>query len=665
MTLLDPALGALLLLLFAALLAALLRRRPRLALLIGHGGVLLASGLGFFSSLALLAGRGAPADLHLPWTLPLGELHFALDGLSAFFLLVVSLISGLSALYGLGYQKHAQQHEPLGLSSALLPLLVLAMFSVVLARDGIVFLMAWELMTLASYFLVVHEGRRAEVRQAGLIYLIASQLGVIALFVLFALLAREAQSFDFDAWQQLPPLSASLAGACFALALVGFGTKAGIWPFHIWLPLAHPAAPSHVSAIMSGVMIKLGIYGLFRLLPFFGEVQSYWGLVLIALGIISGLVGVLQSLAQHDLKRLLAFCSVENIGIITLGLGIGLFGQSQKLPVIAFLGYAGALLHVLNHGLFKSLLFFAAGSVYNGTGCRDIEKLGGLARRMPQTALFFLLGALAICGLPPLNGFVGEWLIYLGAFRAGQAHLDGAALALLAAIPALALIGGLALASFVRAYGIVFLGESRSREADKAHEASPTMRLAMLLAVLGCLLIGLWPAGVLALLTPIVQARLDGAFIPPGMDGDFASLQLVGLTLFALLGFLAALRLWLLHDKPQTQAPTWGCAYNLPSPRMQYTAGSFAQPLLKPFAALVPSHTHATSLKALFPGEASFVEHTGDIASERLWQPVARALLRSLGQFRRLQQGRVQAYLAYILLTLLGLLVWLILTGGV
>lgn len=665
MTLLDPALGALLLLAFCSLFSALARRLPRLSLAIGHGGVLLASGLGMFSGLASLLGNEAAVELRLPWTLPIGELHFALDGLSAFFLVVVSLISGLSALYGLGYQKRAMAHEPSGLSSALLPLLVLAMFGVVLARDGIVFLMAWELMTLSSYFLVVHEGRRSEVRQAGLIYLIASQLGVIAIFVLFALLSRGSQSFDFELWQSAPALGATLAGSCFILALVGFGTKAGIWPFHIWLPLAHPAAPSHVSALMSGVMIKLGIYGLFRTLTFLGEVQGFWGLLLIALGIISGVVGVLQAIAQHDLKRLLAFHSVENIGIIALGLGVGLFGQSHGLPAIAFFGYAGALLHVLNHGLFKGLLFMAAGSIYSSTGCRDIEKLGGLARRMPHTALLFLIGALAICGLPPLNGFVSEWLIYLGAFHAGQAGGDGPVLALLAVIPALALIGGLAMACFVKAYGIVFLGEGRSAVVEKAQESSLSMRLAMGLAAFLCLFIGLWPTGVLTLITPIIQARLGASFTPPGLGGAFASLQVAGLALFALFGLLLALRWRLLRDKSQHRAPTWGCGYNLPTPRMQYTAGSFAQPLLKPFSVLVPSHTHATSLKALFPSEASFVEHTTDIASERLWQPVARALLRSLGQFRRMQQGRVQAYLTYILLTLLGLLVWLILTGGV
>ena len=665
MTLLDPALGALVLLACCSLVSALTRRRPRLSLAIGHGGVLAASALGMACGLTALIGNSPFIEQRLAWTLPLGELHFALDGLSAFFLAVVSLISGLSALYGLGYQKRAMSHAPLGLSSALLPLLVLAMFGVVLARDGIVFLMAWELMTLSSYFLVVHEGRSSEVRQAGLIYLIASQLGVIAIFVLFALLARQAQGFDFNAWQNAPALSASLAGACFVLAVVGFGTKAGIWPFHIWLPLAHPAAPSHVSALMSGVMIKLGIYGLFRTLGFLGEVQGFWGFLLIALGIISGVVGILQALAQSDLKKLLAFCSMENIGIITLGLGIGLFGQSHKLPAIAFLGYAGALVHVLNHALFKSLLFFAAGGVYCGTGSRDMEIMGGLARRMPQTALLFLIGAAAICGLPPLNGFVGEWLIYLAAFRTGQADLDGAGLAILAVIPVVALIGGLAAACFVKAYGVVFLGEGRSAAVEKAQESGLTMRLAMGLAALLCLLIGLWPTSVLTLIEPILRDRLGANLILPSLGGAFGSLQAAGLALFALFGLLLALRWRLLRDRPQGRTATWGCGYNLPTPRMQYTAGSFAQPLLKPFSVVVPSHTHATSLKSLFPGHAHFVEHTTDIASERLWQPVARALLRSLGQFRRMQQGRVQAYLTYILLTLLGLLVWLILTGGV
>ena len=386
----------------------------------------------------------------------MGEFHVGLDPLSAFFLLCVFLVSGLAALYGSSYLRTYIGKRRLAPPLMFFNLLVATMALLVVARDGVLFLIAWEMMSIASFFLVTYEGEREDVRRAGMTYLMAAHLGAVFLFILFGLLSRAAGSFDFDSFARVGAAGSELINVCFLLALVGFGTKAGFWPFHIWLPDAHPAAPSHVSAVMSGVMIKMGIYGLLRVIGFLGSPPPWWGVTLLVIGAVSGVAGVLHALAQHDLKRLLAYSSVENIGIIALGIGIGLLGQSHGEPALAFIGYAGSLFHVLNHGLFKGMLFQAAGSVLHATGTRDLESLGGLSRRMPVTSLMFLIGSVAICGLPPLNGFVSEWLIYVGAFRASGALPTVWAVTSISVVPALALIGGLAAACFVKRSASLF-----------------------------------------------------------------------------------------------------------------------------------------------------------------------------------------------------------------
>ncbi|HWC65019.1 MAG TPA: proton-conducting transporter membrane subunit, partial [Thermoanaerobaculia bacterium] len=378
-----------------AALAAI--RSDRAALALGIGGAALSCAVGAAASIrALLAGE--KSAIRLAWPLPVGEAHVGLDALSAFFLLCVFVVSGLAAVYGGGYLRASAGGRRLAPALFFFDLLVASMGLVAVARDGVLFLVAWEVMSIASFFLVTFDDERPEVRRAGMTYLIASQVGVVFLFVLFALLARSG-SYDFDRL-------GGVGAAPFLLALAGFGTKAGFWPAHVWLPDAHPAAPSPVSAVMSGVMIKMGIYGLLRTLTFLGPPPPGWGAALVVVGVVSGLAGVLHALGQHDLKRLLAYHSVENIGIIALGIGIGLLGRSRGNATVALLGFAGALLHVLNHGLFKGLLFEGAGSVLHGAGTREIDSLGGLQRRMPVTALTFLAGSIAICGLPPLNGFV-------------------------------------------------------------------------------------------------------------------------------------------------------------------------------------------------------------------------------------------------------------------
>jgi len=638
-----------------ALLAPILGRTDRAALTVGTASAVAASLVGAVASLAALRG-GTSLVWRARVALPLGEWRVGIDPLSAFFALCICVVSGLAAVYGAGYLHAYFGKRRIAPAVVCFNLLLAAMLGVVLARDAVLFLLAWEAMSLSSFFLVTFDNDRDDVRRAGTTYLIASHVGVILLIALFALLARAAGTFDFAAMKPIAIAAAGLSNVAFLLALGGFGTKAGFWPVHIWLPDAHPAAPSHVSAVMSGVMIKMGIYGLLRVLPFLGPPRAWWGGVFILVGTVSGVVGVLHALAQHDLKRMLAYCSVENVGVIALGMGLGLLGQRYGNPALATLGYAGALLHTLNHGLFKGLLFQGAGSVLHGSGTRHLESLGGLYRRMPATATAFLVGSVAISGLPPLNGFVSEWLIYLGAFRAGATLPATGAVMALVTLPALALIGGLAGACFVKVFGVVFLGEARSDHARHAHEVGLAMRAPMFAAAVACLAIGLWPAGALALVAP-AAVNLSGAALPAYL-GPLFNISLLATVLVALIAALALLRARLLKSRPLTQAATWGCGYPHATARMQYTSTSFADPVLAPFSSALRIRNAGGLPDGIFPAEAHYEKHVGDMAGERVLLPAWRRFLRTAHRLKVIQHGRMQLYLVYILATLVALVLW-------
>lgn len=644
-------------LLLGALLAVCFCRADRLALATGSGGAVLGCGLGFAGSLLALI-KNQRAELSAAWTLPTGQFHVAYDSLSAFFLLAVFLVAGLSAIYGAGYLRSYLGKQRVAPALVFFNLLVVAMVGVVVARDAILFLIAWEGMTIASFFLVVFESQRDEVRRAGFTYLVASHLGAAFLFILFMLLRRSSGSYDFSDIAAAGSLSPGLASTCFLLALVGFGTKAGFFPFHIWLPDAHPAAPSHVSAVMSGVMIKMGIYGLLRVLMLLGPPQIAWGACLLFIGGISGVVGLLNALGQRDLKATLAYSSIENIGIIGLGLGIGLIASSQGYLALACLGYGGSLLHVLHHGLMKGLLFHCAGSVLHGTGTRNIDALGGLSRRMPWTAFLFLLGSVAICGLPPLCGFVSEWLLYIGAFRGGASLPAKWGALTLASVPVLALIGGLAVACFTRTFGVLFLGEPRTAASQHGHEAGPAMRGAMLAGALACALLGLFPRAAFALVDPVLSETLHLGRLP---EDILAATQgiLFGVALFLGIALgLALARAALLRRRQVTSAQTWGCGYANPTPAMQYTTGSFADPLLSPLTLTGSAHVEQEGPSGYFPTHARYEEHHHDLAGQRFLIPAISWAVAWLSRLRVLQQGRIHLYLAYILFTVVALLLW-------
>jgi hydrogenase-4 component B len=658
MPLLLAALGILLL---GGLAAFAWPGRGRWAGRIAAGSVFAAAVLGITPAVRVLAGGGA-VTLDLPWEMPLGSFSIGLDGLSAFFVIPILLLAAIAALYGAASLRDNEPRGKLATSWLLYNLLVAGMLLVVVARNGMLLLLSWEMMSVASFLLVMFEDGKPEVRRAGWIYLVAAHIGTAGLLVMFLLLGRGGGTLDFSTFG-IGEGGPRLPGVIFLLAILGFGTKAGFVPLHGWLPEAHPAAPSHVSAVMSGVMIKTGIYGLLRVLTFLGPPPPWFGWALVGIGAVSGVYGVLFALAQHDLKRLLAYHSVENIGIIAMGIGVGLLGRSHHLPVVAVLGFGGALLHVFNHALFKGLLFLAAGAVAHAAHTREIDHLGGLLRRMPVTGATFLVGAVAICGLPPLNGFVSEAMVYLAAFSAAISATGSFAVSGIVVITALALIGGLAAACFTKAFGIVFLGEPRSAAAAGAREVVPAMRVAMAFLAAACVVVGLCAPFLPRAAAEAIRIATGATSAEVQASAAWASssLRLVvlgsGALLLTFLG-IALLRRRLLGRRRVTSAPTWDCGYAAPTTRMQYTASSYAQPLLGLFGFSLLTRRDAAGPTGLFPGAAHLRTSTPDPIQDGVYAPVFAAVGRFLLKFRWLQGGMIQAYVLYIALALLILLAW-------
>jgi len=647
---------------FCGLLSLFAGSSARWATVIGCGGAVLGCLTGLIPAVRILL-TGHTEEIRYAWGVPYGSFFVRIDTLSAFFLIPILVLSALATLYGSRYMMSYHDRKNLGSFWFFFNILIVGMVMVIVSGNGILFLIFWEIMSLSSFFLVTFENEKESVRRAGWIYLVATHLGTAFLLVLFLLLAHRAGAgpFDFDRIVAERAAMAPIAGVAFICAIIGFGTKAGFIPFHVWLPEAHPAAPSHVSAIMSGVMIKTGIYGLVRTLTFLGAPAPWWGWLLIGIGLTSGILGVLFALAQHDLKRLLAYHSVENIGIITLGLGLGVLGLGMGSPALAVLGFGGGLLHIVNHAFFKGLLFLGAGSVLHATGTLEIDHLGGLIKRMPWTAATFLVGAVAISGLPPLNGFISEFLIYVGAFAAVGEPAMGTAGA--AVIVGLALIGGLAAACFTKAFGIVFLGEPRSEHAAHAHEAGWTMRAPLLILAAGCVGIGVFAPRVVAVTSRVVgavtgfSAREVQKHMSPAM-GSLSSIVMVTGIFILLIALIAWGRRALLSGRSVEESCTWDCGYARPTARMQYTASSFAQPLIKMFETFLRPTFDWEKPEGLFPAYAGLKTETADFFRHNFYRPLFEAVTWLAMRLRWLQEGHVQLYIFYIALTLFVLLVW-------
>jgi hydrogenase-4 component B len=565
--------------------------------------------------------------------------HLRLDGLSAWFLVLLAVVGGAGAAYATEYWKDDAHPVSAGRGRFCWSVLMLGMGLVLVCANGLHFLIVWELFAVSAYFLITLDARRVEVRRAGWLYLGASHFGTLVLLAFFALWAARTGSWELGLMRDRPEL-----GWLYWLALVGFGVKAGLFPLHVWLPSAHASAPSHVSAIMSGVAIKMGVYGIVR----FGgwlPVPEAAGWCVVVMGMGSAVLGVLFALGQHDLKRLLAYHSVENIGIILLGVGFGLVAMARDHAVWGALALAGGLLHVWNHGLFKSLLFLGAGAMVHATGTREMSRLGGLWRLMPWTASLFGLGAVAIAGLPPLNGFVSEWLLYLGMFEA----LDEPRAAVVAAVPGivlLALTGALALACFVKVCGIVLLGAPRTDAARSARECGWWMRTPMMLLAFGCVLIGLGPQWIWPALHSALGEVLGRGTAMPASLGTLGMLHVA----LALGGVSAAIWLWRrAHRGGWVVQPTWDCGYAAPTSRMQYTAGSFASTITGWFGWILRPEREVQAPEGLFPRHASFEQHTPETVLEHVVEPVAGVVMRCSSFVRRLQHGRAQAYVAYVI----------------
>lgn len=627
-----------------------------------YGGSAILCGLAALLALAAL-GSGV-WTLALPLGLPWVGVHLRLDALSAFFTFVVGLGGAGASLYALGYGQHEPAPQRV---LPFYPLFLAGLFLVLLADDAFSFLFAWELMSLASWALVISRHQERENTRAGYVYLVMAGFSGLALLLAFGLLAGATGGYTFEA-MRLAHRSPAVAAAVLLLAVLGAGSKAGLVPLHAWLPLAHPAAPSHVSALMSGVMTKVAVYAFVRIVFDLLGVPAWWSaVVVLALGGVTAVLGVLYALMQHDLKRLLAYHTVENIGIIFIGLGLAMAFRANGYAIGAALALTAALFHVFNHAVFKSLLFFGAGAVLSATGERDMEHLGGLIHRMRISSFAFLIGCAAISALPPLNGFVSEWLTFQAILLRPGLPQWGLKIAIPTDGALLALAAALAAACFVKAYGITYLGRPRTFAATQANEVDHWSLAAMVGFAAICLLAGIFPGVMIDTLAPVTRALL-GAQMPTQLALPWLSIIPVeasrssynGLLIFAFLAASTSLTVWAIHrfaSRELSRGPAWDCGFPDPRPMTQYTADSFAQPIRRVYGSVV-FRAHETVLMPR-PGDlapARIEKVSRDPVWETFYAPVARAVGAAAEALNHLQFLTIRRYLAFVFLALVALL---------
>ena len=598
----------------------------------------------------------------------LGYIDISIDALSAFFLIVISIMTSLGIIYANGYLKpYLNKGKNISAHCFFLMMLIASMIMVVTVQNALFFLIVWEIMSLSSFFLVIFEGEKKEVINAGLKYLVYMHISMIFILAAFIILNAHTNSLRFVNFVDYMQSPNAPANWVFLLAFIGFGIKAGFVPFHNWLPDAHPAAPSHVSAIMSGVMIKTGIYGILRFLLFIGTPSKLISYGVLAVAVVSALYGVLYAITQHDIKRLLAYHSIENIGIIGIGIGVGMLGMAYNNQFAAVFGFAGGMLHILNHSIFKELLFCAAGSVYLKTHTRNIELMGGLIKKMPFTALLFIIGSVAICGIPPFNGFISEFLIYAGMIKAVPAAGMKLFIVLIMAIAALAMVGTMAMLCFTKASGIMFLGNPRELDTENITDAPVSMII---------------PMSILAFLTFVIgmysQYFISYASIPASMftDGGNAVADLMFLYDFTgvisccfmiFMGILLVLfiaRYILGRDKKSEKYVTWGCGYNRANNHMQYTASSYADLFISTLKPLFKRVSHIKKPKELFPKEAYYEQEIEDIEEAYIVKPLLKLDEKFLTKFERIQNGNIQQYILFGLVFLILAIIGMVYFGG-
>lgn len=606
------------------------------------------------SLIAIPALAGKNFNLLFSGSLVTGNIPIRIDALSAWFILLINFTCITGALYGLQYMK-AYRTQPSNITVHCISFLLVqaSLISICSVQHALAFLIAWEIMALSSFMLVIFEHQKAETLQAGINFLIQSHACIMFLTLGFLWVSFKMNNYDLNAislFSTTNPMLSSIA--LFVCFFFGFAIKAGFVPFHTWLPYAHPAAPSHISGLMSGVIIKIGIYGILRMLLLIKTDYAVVGYIILVFSTISGIYGVMLAIIQHNLKRLLAYHSIENIGIIGMGIGLGCIGMSNGNHVLCAFGFAGALMHTLNHSLFKSLLFYGAGNVYQATHTMDIEKLGGLVKRMPQTTILFLIAALAICGLPPFNGFVSEFLIYNGLITG----LHGTNLTFISYIVcglfSLALIGGLAILCFTKAFGTVFLGTERHQFSHQPKEAGYGKLIPMYAIVTLIMVIGLFPRIFISAVSHAVgqftkTIPLASSISSYPVTNALSLIGLYSMGFIFLIGAIYAVKRWISIHKPLSTAETWACGYTATTSKMQFTASSYIRAYRKLVAPFLSIHKNKKTITGVFPNKGGQETHPYDKSEEWFIDYPLHMIKKFLNRFRFLQNGNLQFYVLY------------------
>ena len=582
-----------------------------------------------------------------------GNVLFRIDPLAAWFILIINFTCINGALYGMGYmKKYGEQQNNLALHWMLFLLFQSSMLWVCMVQNGLVFLIVWELMSISSFLLVIFDHKDKRVLVAGMNYLVQMHIGVLFLSVAFIWVYLSEGTFEFSAIAHF--FSNHFNGWLFLLFFIGFGIKAGFIPLHSWLPAAHPAAPASISGVMSGVIVKLGIYGILRLVFMLKSDFMIIGESLLLLSVLTGIYGILNASVHRDFKRMLAYCTIENIGIIGMGIGLGIMGLGSKHPVLIILGFGSALLHVLNHSLFKSLLFFSAGSIYQQTHTRDMEKLGGLFQKMPQTGILFLIGALAIGGLPPFNGFVSEFILYNGFLEGIKLSGVSVTTLLIGALAGLAFIGGLSILTFTKTFGTIFLGNPRTHLPQPPQEVSSNMRIPQYGIVAVILSIGLFPGFYFSLVSEIVKKSVSSLVMEQSLDTSSVMSSISSNGRYAFLFMVLFCIVYMIRNRlgrriPSVNGPTWGCAFTPSTPRLQYTGKSFSKSIGKLLDFIVIENKKYKEIlpNDVFPKTRTHSSHYVDFFETLFINPVVDRLLYSMNYFRFIQNGKIQLYMLY------------------
>ncbi|MFA6079617.1 MAG: proton-conducting transporter membrane subunit [Candidatus Omnitrophota bacterium] len=597
------------------------------------------------------------------------------DPLSLFFLVVILLVSAPSALYSVGYMKGEYPGRKIALGWALLIAFIVSMALVVTVNNALIFLIAWESMSLISYFLVTFDTHSEKSVRAGVIYIVMTHIGTAFITIALLIFHKYAGSFDMNAFKAAASgMPLNIRNTVFILLLAGFGTKAGIVPLHIWLPYAHPQAPSHISSLMSGVMIKTAIYGILRFIVFtLGVGDLWWANLILVLAMVSCLVGVMYALMERDIKKLLAYSSVENMGIIFLGVGASMLFMKMEMPVLAVFALSAGLYHLVNHAIFKSLLFLCAGAVYKYTGTRNMEKLGGLIKSMPWTAAAFLVGAMAISAVAPLNGFVSEWLTLQAFFMGAVAAAGGYKIFLACAAAVLALTGGLAASCFVKAFGMTFLAMPRSVKYEGAKDASLTMKISMAFLAILVFVSAFAAAAIIKALVMVsgCATRINTAHMnftlnnftlaPQNGSGACLSTPAAALAITVLV-IIAAAAFYLGTRKSKTVIDrTWDCGYYKLSPRTEYSATAFSKPFRIAFGFFLLPYTRTEKIRESFYHIKSFKYEVffTPIFKRYIYEPAINAVFVIARHIKKLQPGSIHVYLAYIFVTILALIIFI------